>query len=575
MQIRNFFSTCTVISLFTCFFLLSLPLLKDQLFQSTAWGGNQGWSDAFGSSQERTPSSGKSDQSGGGWNTVIDNQSSSPEAFDQPSPARDRYEKPNIEQREEPPSHPQNQEKSVQTDTEQISNTETPYQTTRTYAKTEVLFDGTMGENWTEYSASGGNFASQAKLTNNGLLVEVPEKSGWGKTGIFSSKPLIWLDDFGYRAKYHISFDFIPEETTGFVIALGKNIAEASHQQHIVLRWDVDPATNQGSYTLTSCYWNKIDWKKTVSGTAPNNISFTLKPGMLIISQGDTPIHVCTWSDLTPNTGYRIHVFSHAFKKSLPVKMALKKIMLSSNPGEPIETVKPAPGVAELPVKTLFSGKLGKNWETFGVDGGDFEKFGRFEDGKMIVSVPAKNSWGTTGILSKKPLIDLDFHTFNKAPYHFQIKVDPQQSKGFVIAFGNHKKADMWRDHKVWVGVGKSTFYYYIDTFNDETESREKPADWSGIINIIVSKGWFSVQLDDGKTMRTQCDLKPGYKFYITAFSQSDLKHKGEASSLALESITLQKIAPEGMTKLKRWELIDDNDFDADKFLNDLKSNLY
>ena len=130
----------------------------------------------------------------------------------------------------------------------------------------------------------------------------------------------------------------------------------------------------------------------------------------------------------------------------------------------------------------------------------------------------------------------------------------------------------MWKNNILWVGVKKSTFYYYLDTFNDETASREKPANWNGIVNIIIGKGWFSVQLSGGKTIRTQCDLKPGYKYYITAFSQPDLEY--EASSLALESITLQKIAPEGMTAVKRWELIDDDNFDADAFLNDLKSSL-
>ncbi len=103
MRKRNFLPKCISITLLTCFLLLFQPPTKTQLIQSTAWAGNPGWSDAFGgSSQGKGSHSGtKPGASGGGWNTVIDNQSSSPDAFDQPSPGRGRYTKPNIDQKEE------------------------------------------------------------------------------------------------------------------------------------------------------------------------------------------------------------------------------------------------------------------------------------------------------------------------------------------------------------------------------------------------------------------------------------------------------------------------------------------
>lgn len=117
MKKRNLIPQCIIITLFTCFFLLSLPLIKNQLIKSTAWAGDKGWSDAFGNSPGKTPPPTRNPgTSRGGWNTVIDNQSSSPDTFEQPSPGKNRHEKPNIEQREESSSQPQVQEKSVQTD---------------------------------------------------------------------------------------------------------------------------------------------------------------------------------------------------------------------------------------------------------------------------------------------------------------------------------------------------------------------------------------------------------------------------------------------------------------------------
>ena len=122
---RNFIPQCIVITLVACFLLLSQPLIKNQLIQSTAWAANTKWSDAFGSSQGGTPPPAtRSGGSGNSWNTGFDNQNSSPGSYNQPSPKREQYKKPDSYQREETSSHSQTQEKSAQTDTEQISGTE-------------------------------------------------------------------------------------------------------------------------------------------------------------------------------------------------------------------------------------------------------------------------------------------------------------------------------------------------------------------------------------------------------------------------------------------------------------------
>ena len=83
MQKRNFLSKCIVIALITCFLLLFQPLTKNQLIQSPAWAGNSGWSDAFGTpSGKSSTSSGKPATSGGGWNTVIDDDRYNPVVYE-------------------------------------------------------------------------------------------------------------------------------------------------------------------------------------------------------------------------------------------------------------------------------------------------------------------------------------------------------------------------------------------------------------------------------------------------------------------------------------------------------------
>ncbi len=83
MRKRNFLSKYIAITLLTCFLLLFQPPTKNQLIQSPAWAGNTGWSDAFGSSPGKSsPEARKPAASGGGWNTVIDDDRYNPIVYE-------------------------------------------------------------------------------------------------------------------------------------------------------------------------------------------------------------------------------------------------------------------------------------------------------------------------------------------------------------------------------------------------------------------------------------------------------------------------------------------------------------
>ena len=124
MQKRNFTPQCIVITFVTCF-LLFHPPIKNQPIQSTAWAGNTEWSDAFSSSPEKSsPAAQKPATYGNSRNKRYDNQSNSPDSYNQPSTKRNQYEKPDSYQSEVTTSHPQIQEKSVQTASKQVSDTE-------------------------------------------------------------------------------------------------------------------------------------------------------------------------------------------------------------------------------------------------------------------------------------------------------------------------------------------------------------------------------------------------------------------------------------------------------------------
>lgn len=85
-----------------------------------------------------------------------------------------------------------------------------------------------------------------------------------------------------------------------------------------------------------------------------------------------------------------------------------------------------------------FSKGIDLLWDTFGVVGGNFQRFARVEPGRLTVRVPEGNSWGKTGIFSKKPFITID-----ETPVCIQIELDEKETTGVCIALSAVKDYDI------------------------------------------------------------------------------------------------------------------------------------
>ena len=64
--------------------------------------------------------------------------------------------------------------------------------------------------------------------------MDVPDNSGHANVGVESIEPVIWLDQFGEESERQVLFHFIPEETTGFAIAL------SNKENHFIVKWVKD-----------------------------------------------------------------------------------------------------------------------------------------------------------------------------------------------------------------------------------------------------------------------------------------------------------------------------------------------
>jgi tetratricopeptide (TPR) repeat protein len=441
---------------------------------------------------------------------------------------------------------------------------------------TAVLFDGELREKWLPHSAAGGDFNQHARVSGGTLYVDVPPGRAWGKVGIFSAEPMVWLDRFGPGAETEVAFHLDPAATTGVALALalpgwGGVGGNDPGYPNVTFYWikDRDGGTASAELHLNPHRQGEY-WSQAVADRAPGVVSFRLRPGSITVSSPGLFEQTETWSHAAPGQGFRIWTFSQPGAADVPVRMALKQIVLNRT-AVPETSPRPAKGVADLPVATLFEGRSDPRWQGIGVAGGSFERFARYRDGRLLVNVPEGNSWGKTGLLSEAPVLELDQHTA-LSPKRITVRVDPAATTGLVLALSTEKTADMWPNHAIWAGVfqhedGTVELGLHNSAYQDW--SRTVRAGWNGELELIVGDEWAALSIEGGPTIRgATLPVGPGSKLYATLISHPT--QAGAPSRLSVEWIGVDRVAPPGMSSPQRWMLLDDQQFDADEFLEDL-----
>lgn len=190
-----------------------------------------------------------------------------------------------------------------------------------------------------------------------------------------------------------------------------------------------------------------------------------------------------------------------------------------------------------------FSSGLSNIWEQIQVVGGNFERFAKVSPGKLAVAVPAGNSWGKTGIMSRTPLFSVDAGMADK-PLKISFDFDPSATTGYIIALSQAKDADVWRVQNVWFHWGKPTFTegkaYLVNTQNQGDKGGESKTPALAPRNVTLSIRPGAVEAGTSHNTKTEAQiswLKPGVPVYLYIFSHPWNQH--EAASFTLKSIKI------------------------------------
>lgn len=190
----------------------------------------------------------------------------------------------------------------------------------------------------------------------------------------------------------------------------------------------------------------------------------------------------------------------------------------------------------------LFDGQMSESWQTLSVAGGDFSRFARFEDGALLIDVPAGNSWGKTGIWSRFPVV---MPVAGDEVRSLRFGFDAAATTSFVLALGPADNPEEWETHDVrfaWSrsedgAAGTARLYvrrqevWRLATASDAPES---------IVLSVGGDGVVKIELPDGRWMEAVLPgvIAPeGYRIYALAHAPNH----NLAAKMALRSIALER----------------------------------
>jgi len=427
-----------------------------------------------------------------------------------------------------------------------------------------VLFDGKYFEDvWDAYNEQyQKHFLNYSHFDDNqGWLIDVPKDNKWGEAGFFSRAPIVWLDGLENGGEINVTFGFEPSQTTGLSIAFGDINAfwKCPNEPYANFLWSVD---RDG---VTSSSKMMIDNEEILSEKSTKN-----KFGNMVISfkNGEISLHTDVmanktfkWSHIAPNRGLYLFVYTHSNEKNKPVKMMLKQILLENNTLKASSPPSTAQGVEPLPKKDIFNTSFRENWECY--DEKEKEPISYCSIGALgyLVEIP-QSIKSVDGIRTKTPISTFDERIIQKTNYKIVMTFNPKKTNNFDIAFEHiHVTLEKIDQGMYRFNVGKQ----YMR--NIEAQWIENV--WNGKLNIVQAKDWTEFGLDGSVTIRTSEKFGNRFQWKISTLPPSD--YKLDNAMLELQKITTQWITPNGMNAAQRWGYVDDEDFDPDGFLNDIR----
>lgn len=297
-----------------------------------------------------------------------------------------------------------------------------------TAAPDGTLFSGAMTPDWQPVASAGGDFDRFATVAGGALRVDVPGAAGWGKTGIWSTRPLITFD--GPRDTVALRLRLVSDQTTNFALSLDPRADVEEWNVHdLRLHWttSADGSTSHAALFVRQQQVATVD----LPGPVPDILELRLDPAgtaRLLLPDGQSleaqlPLPL-------PTEGFFLHIVSHSAEAEGPARLALTEVTLTH--GAPAAaSISPYPQLPEEQV--LFDTSRGRIWAPLVLAGGDYARDAQIDAAGLTVSVASALGWAAAGLYTPTPAVWLDDFR-DDAAVTLDWTIDPARSEGFVLA---------------------------------------------------------------------------------------------------------------------------------------------
>lgn len=427
-----------------------------------------------------------------------------------------------------------------------------------------VLFDGShFNKQWIPfpYTKHSEMFFHTVHIKQGELVAAVDAGEKWKKrVGLGAPEPVIWLDKLDrHGTEITATVQFVPGQTSGFVLTAGEinSFWQEPTGNMMEIVWKRLGKTGKPGLEVWINRTKVFD--EITSMAEASAISLVFSKGQFRLQGAGMPDRAFAWPSLLPDKGLHLWVTSLQSNKETPVGMAIQKILLQRTMGK--ENPDNADQLSPLPMTKLLASDSQQNFECFtGKEGG---KPCAWQKDTLTVKVsPGEKE--RKGMRSLEEMIVLDkrriAHGSKQIVFHF----DPLQTNEFDLSFGSH--------HLILHKENDGMYSFSFDKIRRLVTGNWLKQRWKGHVMLTLSGNAMRAQLDESLGILQL--TKPTDTMSVEIATLSPPKSGDEQKGFAIKTVTGQWLLPKGIDAAQRWNYVDDDDFDPDAFLRELKRAL-
>lgn len=456
-----------------------------------------------------------------------------------------------------------------------------------------------IGVHWDKWTDGDDELIKYVHHEDSPLEIEVPAGEDSARVGIATPEPAVWPVFREPDASATLVLELDARESTGLGVVLsiqGKLREDPDRSSRFKLEWQGNESKEPGVLaqqlegTSPEAQIKLPDGEGEEAEDAlpalPGEIRLELTPGNIRVLADGFPAESLDWPELQNGQPLRAWIYALPASETQASRLGLHQVRLKRQHGSEKIMAGPATGVDPLPMTTIFSGEMGEAWEpSTRARSRHFDSDTKFTPQGMHVAIEASEGGSglISGIRSAERLLEIDDRV-DETPFRLRFNVNPQDFTGMEVwlARSRGRTEDNLESDQVHLvrhqdGRLADQLEIRINRGGRETWCRlidpeQVEQHWDGTVNVDLSEDWTLAELPGVALLRAPFGMRSSEPHI--AVRSTTATRRGIPARLQLHRIESGWVTPPGMDAIKRERLTDLEDFDPERFLENLIEQL-